>query len=88
LNPDDLRWPSPSIPTPVVSVSPCILAVVTFAEMTVGPDGHSGADVVAHAAIDDPLGAADLADIGTHFLDTDLQDAGAASLELLRRRLS
>jgi 2-C-methyl-D-erythritol 2,4-cyclodiphosphate synthase len=47
-------------------------------------DGHSDADVVAHAVIDALLGAAGLGDIGTHFPDTDPSLAGADSVALLR----
>jgi 2-C-methyl-D-erythritol 2,4-cyclodiphosphate synthase len=61
------------------------LGGVTFSEMTVGPLGHSDADVVAHAVIDALLGAAGLGDIGMHFPDTDPRYAGADSLGLLRR---
>jgi 2-C-methyl-D-erythritol 2,4-cyclodiphosphate synthase len=49
-----------------------------------GLDGHSDADVLAHAIIDALLGAAGLGDIGEHFPDTDARWAGADSLELLR----
>src|SRR6187455_367041 len=45
-------------------------------------DGHSDADVVAHAAADALLGAAGLGDIGEHFPDTDPRWAGADSLVL------
>jgi 2-C-methyl-D-erythritol 2,4-cyclodiphosphate synthase len=48
-----------------------------------GLDGHSDADVVAHAVTDALLGAAGLGDIGQHFPDTDPQWKGADSLELL-----
>ena len=48
-----------------------------------GLDGHSDADVVAHAAADALLGAAGLGDIGEHFPDTDPQWKGADSLQLL-----
>lgn len=48
-----------------------------------GLDGHSDADVVAHAVTDAFLGAARLGDIGQHFPDTDPRFAGADSLALL-----
>ena len=50
-----------------------------------GLDGHSDADVVAHAAADALLGAAGLGDIGQHFPDTDPAWAGADSIALLPR---
>ena len=46
-------------------------------------EGHSDADVVAHAVTDAVLGAAGLGDIGQHFPDTDERYAGADSIELL-----
>jgi len=49
-----------------------------------GLEGHSDADVVAHACSDALLGAAALGDIGMHFPDTDPEWAGADSLALLR----
>ena len=49
-----------------------------------GLDGHSDADVLAHAITDAILGAASMGDIGTHFPDTDPAFAGADSIELLR----
>jgi 2-C-methyl-D-erythritol 2,4-cyclodiphosphate synthase len=48
-----------------------------------GLDGHSDADVVAHAAADALLGAAGLGDIGEHFPDTDPRWKGADSMVLL-----
>lgn len=48
-----------------------------------GLDGHSDADVVAHACADALLGAAGLGDIGEHFSDTDPANAGADSMGLL-----
>ena len=50
-----------------------------------GLDGHSDADVVAHACIEALLAAAGLPDIGQFFSDTDPAWAGATSLGLLRR---
>lgn len=49
-----------------------------------GLDGHSDADVLAHAVIDAVLGAAGLGDIGMHFPDSDERYRGADSIELLR----
>ena len=49
-----------------------------------GLDGHSDADVLAHAVIDALLGAAGLGDIGEHFPDTDERWRDADSIELLR----
>jgi len=48
-----------------------------------GLEGHSDADVVAHAVADAMLGAAALGDLGAHFPDTDERWASADSLELL-----
>ena len=48
-----------------------------------GLDGHSDADVIAHAVADALLGAAGLGDIGEHFPDTDPQRKNANSLSLL-----
>jgi 2-C-methyl-D-erythritol 2,4-cyclodiphosphate synthase len=49
-----------------------------------GLEGHSDADVVAHAIIDAVLGAAGLGDIGTHFPPEDDRWRNADSIELLR----
>ena len=49
-----------------------------------GLEGHSDADVLAHAVADALLGAAALGDIGLHFPDTDARWKGADSLGLLR----
>jgi 2-C-methyl-D-erythritol 2,4-cyclodiphosphate synthase len=49
-----------------------------------GLQGHSDADVLAHAITDALLGAAGLGDIGQHFPDTDERWRGADSMELLR----
>ena len=49
-----------------------------------GLEGHSDADVLAHAVTDALLGAAGMGDIGEHFPDTDERWRGADSIELLR----
>lgn len=46
--------------------------------------GHSDADVLIHAIIDALLGAANLADIGTLFPDTDPKYKDANSIKLLK----
>jgi len=48
-----------------------------------GLQGHSDADVLAHAVIDALLGAAGLGDIGGHFPDTDERWRDADSIALL-----
>ncbi len=49
-----------------------------------GLEGHSDADVVAHAVAEALLGAAGLGDLGQHFPDTDERFRGADSITLLR----
>jgi 2-C-methyl-D-erythritol 4-phosphate cytidylyltransferase/2-C-methyl-D-erythritol 2,4-cyclodiphosphate synthase len=49
-----------------------------------GLEGHSDADVLAHAICDALLGAAGLGDIGQHFPPGDPRWKGADSMELLR----
>ena len=51
---------------------------------THGLEGHSDADVVAHAITDAVLGAAGLGDIGTHFPPSEERWRDADSIELLR----
>jgi 2-C-methyl-D-erythritol 2,4-cyclodiphosphate synthase len=48
-----------------------------------GLDGHSDADVLAHAVTDALLGAAGLGDIGEQFPDTDERWRDADSMQLL-----
>jgi len=49
-----------------------------------GFDGHSDADVLAHAVTDALLGALALGDIGLHFPDSDPQWKGCDSMVFLR----
>lgn len=62
---------------------PMILGGVTVPS-EFGLEGHSDADVLAHAITDAILGAAALGDIGMHFPDTDLRWKGCDSLVFLR----
>lgn len=48
-----------------------------------GLQGHSDADVVAHAVASALLGSLALGDLGTHFPDTEARWKGASSLDLL-----
>lgn len=53
-----------------------------------GLQGHSDADVLAHALIDALLGAAGLGDIGEHYPDTEERWRAADSIELLQAVVS
>jgi len=50
-----------------------------------GLDGHSDADVLAHAIADALLGAVGERDIGHHFPNSDESIRGISSLEILRK---
>src|SRR5258708_7658809 len=50
-----------------------------------GLDGHSDADVLAHAIADAVLGAVGERDIGHHFPNSDESIRGISSLEILRK---
>jgi 2-C-methyl-D-erythritol 2,4-cyclodiphosphate synthase len=50
-----------------------------------GLEGHSDADVAAHAIMDSLLGAAALPDIGAHFPDTDPAYKNADSMKLMEK---
>ena len=57
---------------PLVAGRALVLGGVTV-PFELGLDGHSDADVVAHAACDAVLGAAGLPDLGHHFPSADPQ---------------
>jgi 2-C-methyl-D-erythritol 2,4-cyclodiphosphate synthase len=61
---------------------PLILGGVTVPS-ELGLEGHSDADILAHAITDALLGAAALGDIGMHFPDTDPRWKDADSLRFL-----
>jgi len=62
---------------------PLILGGVTVPS-DFGLEGHSDADILAHAITDAILGAAALGDIGMHFPDSDPRWKGCDSLVFLR----
>jgi 2-C-methyl-D-erythritol 2,4-cyclodiphosphate synthase len=66
----------------LVAGRPLILGGV-IVPCDMGLEGHSDADVLAHAITDALLGAAALGDIGMHFPDTDPQWKDADSLQFL-----
>ena len=66
---------------------PLILGGVTI-PCDFGLEGHSDADVLAHAITDALLGAAACGDIGMHFPDTDPRWNGCDSLVFLRHAAS
>ncbi|HEV3366922.1 MAG TPA: 2-C-methyl-D-erythritol 2,4-cyclodiphosphate synthase [Acidimicrobiales bacterium] len=67
---------------------PLILGGITIAgEGARGLEGHSDADVVAHAIADAVLGGAGLGDLGRHAPDTDPRWRDADSLDILARML-
>ena len=67
----------------LVEGRPLILGGVEI-PFALGLEGHSDADVLAHAICDALLGAAALGDIGQHFPDTDPAHRNRSSLEFLR----
>lgn len=66
---------------------PLLLGGVSIAS-DFGLEGHSDADVLAHAITDALLGAAALGDIGMHFPDTDARWKDCDSLVFLRHAKS
>jgi 2-C-methyl-D-erythritol 2,4-cyclodiphosphate synthase len=67
---------------PLVAGRSLVLGGVTVPS-EVGLDGHSDADVLAHAVGEALLGALALGDLGRHFPDTDPRWRGISSLLLL-----
>src|ERR1041385_8322391 len=67
----------------IVPGRPLILGGVSIPS-DFGLEGHSDADVLAHAVTDALLGAAALGDIGMHFPDSDPKWKGCDSLVFLR----
>jgi 2-C-methyl-D-erythritol 2,4-cyclodiphosphate synthase len=67
---------------PLVGGRPLVLGGVTVPS-PVGLDGHSDADVLAHAVGEALLGALALGDLGRHFPDSDPRWRGVSSLLLL-----
>lgn len=67
----------------IVAGRPLILGGVSIAS-EFGLEGHSDADVLAHAITDALLGALALGDIGMHFPDSDARWKGCDSLVFLR----
>ena len=67
----------------LVNDRPLVLAGIQIPH-AMGLAGHSDADVVLHAIADALLGASALGDIGELFPDTDVQNQGLDSAEILR----
>ena len=83
---DGLQTPRIGVGTDVhrlVDGAPLHLAGLTWPDESQGLEGHSDADVAAHAACDALLSAAGLGDLGSRFGTADPQWSGAAGTALL-----
>lgn len=67
----------------LVPGKPMALGCLAWPDCEVGLEGHSDADVAAHAACDALFSAAGLGDLGTHFGTSETQWAEASGARLL-----
>jgi 2-C-methyl-D-erythritol 2,4-cyclodiphosphate synthase len=87
MNPSQIRVGLGYDIHPLVSGRPCILGGVNIPS-SVGPDGHSDADVVLHAVADAILGAAGLRDIGHYFPNNDAAIKGLDSALIVKKAVA